>query len=308
VTDTLRPSPLMPPPSAPRRTSLPVALLEAMRPKQWIKNLFVLAGVIFSGQLTDASAVLQSLIVLVAFCLVSGSTYLINDALDAEKDRLNPRTMGRPIARGDLSVPAAVFASVATGLGGIALAWVTGWQAPAVLAGYLVLQLWYSKQLKHVLFIDVMVIAAGFTLRAYAGIVAIGVDASVWLLLCTSLLALLLALSKRRGEAVALDGERSPHRPVLDYYSVSLLDELISVITPTTVVVYALYTVQGADSDAMLLTLPFVLYGIFRLLFIMHHKAHVTDEPDQLVWKDYPLLACVVLWGVAAAVVTLAAS
>jgi 4-hydroxybenzoate polyprenyltransferase len=278
-------------------------VLEAMRPKQWIKNTFVLAGVLFSGQFTDVGLLVQVAAVFVAFCLASGATYLLNDALDAETDRLNPRTASRAIARGDLSVGAALACAAAAAAGGIGLAAAAGWEAAAVVAAYLVMQIAYSNGLKHVLFIDVMIIAAGFTMRAYAGIVAIDVRVSPWLLLCTSLLALLLGLAKRRGEAIALGGESNPHRPVLDVYSVDLLDELISVVTPSTLVAYALYTINGAASDTMLLTLPFVLYGIFRLLFLMHHHGRTTEEPDVLVYRDRPLLVCVVLWGLAAAII-----
>lgn len=275
-----------------------------MRPKQWTKNGFVLAGALFSGEFTDAGALGRALVAFVAFCLASGATYLINDARDADTDRLNPRTASRPIARGDLSVGAALAAAVVSTVAALGISLVTSPGLAAVVAGFMVLQVAYSIWLKHVLFVDVMSIAAGFVLRAYGGVVAVGVEISPWLLLCTGLLALLLALGKRRGEAVALGGETNPQRPVLDYYSVGLIDELISVVTPATVMGYALYTVTAAKSDAMLLTLPFVLYGVFRMLFLMHHRSGATEEPDQLIWRDRPLLACVVLWGIASAVIT----
>ncbi|MEA2220490.1 MAG: hypothetical protein QOJ35_3116 [Solirubrobacteraceae bacterium] len=281
-------------------------VVETMRPKQWIKNTFVFAGVLFSGEFTDPDSLGRALLVFVGFCLVSGATYLLNDVIDAKTDVLNPRTARRPIARGDLRPATAIAAAVVCALAGIGGALLTGWQAAAVLLGYLVMQIAYSTSLKHVLFVDVMIIATGFTLRAVAGIVAIDVYASPWLLLCTGLLALFLGLVKRRGEAVALGGESNPQRPVLDYYSVGLLDELIAVITPSTVVVYALYAIQGARSDAMLLTLPFVIYGIFRLLFLMHHRSWVTDEPAALVLADRPLLVCVLMWALACLAITLA--
>jgi hypothetical protein len=288
--------------TVPRRSSLAL-LLEAMRPKQWIKNLFVLAGLAFAGKVTDAESVGLALAAFAAFCLASGATYLLNDVRDAEADRHNPRTASRPIARGDLSPGLALGAdalAAAVALGATAL---VNWQTLAVLGGFVLLQLSYSHGLKHILFLDVMAIAAGFVLRAAAGGLAIDVPISSWLLLCTGLLAVFLGFTKRRAEAVALGGSEQPRRPVLDHYSVGLLDELIAVVTPSTVVVYAIYAVTGAHTHWMLLTLPFVLYGVFRVLFLIHHGGRVTEEPAVIVYRDRPLLACVVLWGITAATI-----
>jgi 4-hydroxybenzoate polyprenyltransferase len=278
-------------------------LLEAMRPKQWIKNLFVFAGLAFAGKVTDPRDVALAVATFVAFCLASGATYLLNDVRDAEDDRHNPRTASRPIARGDLSPALALSAAgvaAAVALAGTAL---VNWQTLLALTGYIVLQLGYSNGLKHVLFVDVMAIAAGFVLRAAAGGLAINVPISSWLLLCTGLLAVFLGFTKRRAEAVALGGSEQPRRAVLDHYSVGLLDELISVVTPSTVVVYAIYAVTGAQTHWMLLTLPFVLYGVFRVLYLIHHQPAMTEEPAVIVYRDRPLLVCVVLWGVCAATI-----
>ena len=295
VTDTL---------TATRRSaSLPRLVLEAMRPKQWIKNLFVLAALAFAGEALDLDAVWHALVAFAAFCLVSGSTYLLNDALDAEADRHNPRTAGRPVARGDLTPAAAIAAAALTGAAGLALAALLNWETLAAVAGFVTLQLAYSALLKHILFVDVMAIAAGFVLRAAAGGLAIDVPISSWLLLCTGLLAVFLGFTKRRGEAVALGGGAQPSRRVLENYSIALLDELIAVVTPATVVSYALWAVTGASTDTMLLTVPFVLYGIFRVLFLIHHRAADAEEPALAVWKDRPLLACIVLWGLTAAII-----
>jgi 4-hydroxybenzoate polyprenyltransferase len=157
--------------------------------------------------------------------------------------------------------------------------------------------------LKHVLFVDVMAIAGGFLLRALAGLVCIDAELSPWLLLATGLLALFLALGKRRGEVVALGGASPAQRPVLAHYSVALLDELIAVVTPCIVMVYALYCVLGAPDDAILMTLPFVLYGIFRVLYLVHHDSSTTEDPSVLAVRDRPLRACIALWGVTAAIV-----
>jgi len=298
-----RPQPAAQPgePSAPaRRKPKAVLLLETMRPKQWIKNTFVFAGILFAGDVLDPEAVVAALTVFVAFCLASGATYLLNDALDAETDRNNPRTAGRPIARGDVSVGAALTTAAVSAVAALALSALANWESLLCVAAYIALQLAYSNKLKHVLFVDVMAIAAGFVLRAAAGGLAIEVPVSSWLLLCTFLLAVFLGLTKRRGEAVALGGAGQPTRRVLENYSVGLLDELIAVVTPATVVSYALYAVTGARSDLMLLTVPFVMYGIFRVLFLIHHRSSETEEPALVVWRDRPLLACVLLWAATA--------
>lgn len=285
------------------RQSKVALIVETMRPKQWTKNVFVLAGLVFSGEALEVSSQVDAWTVAAAFCLVSGATYLMNDAADAESDRMNPRTAGRPIARGDLSPGAARAAAVPAALGAFGLAALVNWESVAVLAGFLALQLAYSNGLKHVLMLDVMIIAGGFVLRALAGLVAIDTLISEWLLLCTGLLALFIGLAKRRAEAVALGGSKHPQRPVLEEYSVTLLDELIAVITPAILVVYALYAVIGAQAGSiMLITLPFVLYGIFRVLYLIHHQGG-AEEPDLLVWRDRPLLICIVLWGATSGVI-----
>ena len=285
------------------RKPVPLLVLETMRPKQWIKNSFVLAGLLFAGKAVNLSAVGAALAVTFAFCLASGATYLLNDAKDAEADKHNPRTASRPIARGDLSPSLALFAAALATAGGMLISGLVNWQSMAALAGYLVLQLAYSNGLKHILFLDVMAIAAGFVIRAAAGGLAIDVPISSWLLLCTGLLATFLGFTKRRGEAVALGGTAQPKRAVLDHYSVGLLDELIAVVTPATLVVYSIYAVTGAHTHAMLLTVPFVMYGIFRVLFLIHHRSGMTEEPAVVVYRDRPLLYCVLLWAICAATI-----
>jgi 4-hydroxybenzoate polyprenyltransferase len=278
-------------------------VVQTMRPRQWTKNAFVLAGAVFSGEFLEVDAVASAALAFAAFCLASGATYLLNDVRDARTDRLNPRTASRPIARGDLSPAVALIAALLTAAGALAVAFAVRPELAVVVGAFLVLQVAYSMGIKHVLFVDVMAIAVGFVLRVYGGIVAVDVEPSPWILLCTGLLALLIGLAKRRGEAVALGGESNPQRPVLDVYSVGLIDELISVVAPATLIGYALYTVSGAKDDAMLLTLPFVLYGIFRLLFLIHHRPHETEEPDVLVLRDRPLGVCVILWAVTSAII-----
>jgi 4-hydroxybenzoate polyprenyltransferase len=297
---------LAPPQARRRRKALLV--LETMRPAQWSKNAFVLAGLVFSGKALEGGAQLRAWAVAVAFCLMSGAAYLLNDAADAEEDRHNPRTAGRPVARGDLAPATARTAAVTVAAVALAIGALVNWQSLATLGGFAVLQAAYSGGLKHVLFIDLMIIAGGFVLRAFAGLVAIDALISEWLLLCTGLLALFLGLAKRRAEAVALGGTARPRRPVLESYSVALLDELIAVVTPSVLVVYALYAITGAKAGSvMIVTLPFVLYGIFRLLFLIHHRSALTEDPAVVIWRDPPLLMCIALWGLCAGLVSVIA-
>lgn len=277
-----------------------------MRPRQWSKNAFVLAGVLFSGMALEPEALLRAWATLGAFCLVSGAAYLLNDAADANTDAGNPRTAGRPVARGDLPVPAARAAAAAVAVAALGIAALINWETLATLGGFVVLQVAYSGGLKRVLFLDLFIIAGGFILRAFAGVVAIDAEISQWILLCTGLLALFLGLAKRRAEAVALGGSEHPQRPVLEEYSVTLIDELIAVVTPAIVVAYALYAITGAVAGSlMLLTLPYVLYGIFRMLYLIHHQSALSEEPAALVWRDSPLLVCILLWALTSGIIGL---
>jgi 4-hydroxybenzoate polyprenyltransferase len=289
------------------RTGTLGLVLEAMRPRQWVKNFFVFGGLVFSGAAAHAHDVGVALLVFAAFCLASGAAYLVNDVVDIESDRRSLRTATRPIARGDLAPRTALVAAACAILLAFAIVATTTWQTVVTLAGFVALQGAYSYRLKHILFIDVMAIAAGFVLRAYAGLISIDVRFSIWLLLCTGLIALFLGLGKRRGEAVALGGAESPQRRVLEDYSVGLIDELIGVVTPSILVSYSLYAVLGAESgQAMLLTAPFVIYGIFRVLYLTHHEgSNLTGDPTELVWRDRPLQACIVLWGLTAGIIAL---
>jgi len=279
-------------------------VVEGMRPRQWVKNAFVFGGVLYSGQFVEAAPLATAAAVFVAFCLASGAAYLVNDAVDAETDRLNPRTASRPIARGELAPRTAIAAGVVVALAAIGITALVNWQTLVTMAGFLALQFAYSTFLKHQLFIDVMAVAAGFVARAYAGLVAIDVEISEWLLLCTGLLALFLGFGKRRGEVVALGGSAHPQRPVLEQYSVALVDELIAVVTPSIIVAYSLYAVLAARSQVMLLTVPFVMYGVFRVLFLIHHGSRLPDDPTVVVWQDRPLQVCIVLWGISAGLIS----
>jgi len=275
------------------------AILHSMRPRQWVKNLFVFGGVVFSERLFTP-AVWTAAAAFVIFCALSGAVYLLNDVADRDKDRRHPDKCRRPIAAGRLSVSAAVMAAmvlIVIGLG--AAAWLSRPFALAALA-YVTLLSAYSAWLKHMVIVDVLAVALGFVLRAAAGALVIGAAISSWLLICTILLALFLALGKRRNEALALQADADRHRPILAEYSPAFLDQMISVVTASTVTAYALYTmspetVAKFHTPLLPATLPFVLYGIFRYLYLLYHRK-LGGNPTDMVLHDRPLLLNTALW------------
>ena len=274
----------------------------SLRPRQWVKNLFVFAGLVFSQRLFTPSA-WMALAAFAIFCGLSGAIYLVNDVADRDKDRLHPRKRERPIASGLLPVPAALAAGgglVVVGLA--AAAWLSPPLAVAALA-YVALLTLYSVWLKHVVIVDVITVASGFVLRAVAGAVAIDVAISGWLLICTILIALFLALGKRRHEYLTLEGDAVRHRPILAEYSAGLLDQMIAVVTASTVTAYALYTmspetVAKFHTSLLPATLPFVLYGIFRYLYLLYRR-QLGGNPSELFLHDRALLVNTICWVVA---------
>lgn len=291
---------------APRR-SLGLNLVVSLRPSQWTKNLIIFAALIFGERLLDVPSVLRAGAAFAVFCALSGVVYLINDVADRHADRQHPVKMRRPIASGDLPVRVAVLAAVALGGAGLVAAFWIGPLFGLLAAGYLVLLGLYSGPLKHVVIIDVLTIAVGFVLRAAAGAVAISVAISHWLYILTILLALFLALSKRRHELVLLADRATGHRRILQEYSPYLLDQMISVVTASTIVAYAFYTVSPDTvakfgTDQLGLTLPFPLYGIFRYLYLVHLKEG-GGSPTDMMLTDRPLLVCVALWALSVAAI-----
>jgi 4-hydroxybenzoate polyprenyltransferase len=285
---------------APRST--PALILRSLRPEQWTKNLFVFAGLLFGNQLTNVHAGLLSSATFAIFCGLSGAVYVFNDVSDRTADQAHPLKRFRPIASGQLSVrtalgAGALIAGIAMG-GAIAVS-----PALGLVAGtYLVLLLAYSAALKHVVIMDVLMIAAGFVLRAVAGAVAVDVPISHWLLVCTTLLALFLALSKRRHELTLLAEGASGHRRILGEYSPYLLDQMISVVTASTLMAYSVYatspeTAAKLGTDRLAWTIPLVLYGLFRYLYLVHQKRG-GGSPAAMLLTDRPLLACVGLWAI----------
>jgi 4-hydroxybenzoate polyprenyltransferase len=290
-----------------RDHSTPGLLLVSLRPEQWTKNLLVLAGVAFGGRLLEPSAVAIAIAAFAIFCALSGAVYLFNDVSDRRADQNHPLKRERPVASGELPATTAITAGAILGAAGVGAAFTIGTQFGLVAATYLSALLLYSIALKHVVIVDVLMIAAGFVLRAIAGGVVVKVPVDHGLLVCTTLLALFLALSKRRHELVLLAAGATEHRRILEEYSPYLLDQMIGVVTSSTLIAYTVYA-TNADTAARLgtgklgLTIPFVLYGIFRYLYLVHQKRG-GGSPASMLLTDRPLLGCVALW--AASVIVL---
>ncbi|MDD8027659.1 MAG: decaprenyl-phosphate phosphoribosyltransferase [Acidobacteriota bacterium] len=285
-------------------------LILSLRPGQWIKNLFVFAAPVFGRVIMEPRPVLRTAAVFGIFCLLAGALYLANDVLDAEADRLHPRKCRRPIAAGRLRPGRAWVWAAILGAAGLAAAAVLDRRVLLTVAAYVFLQTAYSLALKRVVILDVFIVASGFVLRVAAGGFAADVVPSSWLLICTSLLALLLAVGKRRNELLLLEDRGGEHRAVLREYTPVLLDQMIAVVTAATVVSYALYamdtaTVQRFGSGRLLWSAPFVLYGIFRYLYLVYRRGE-GGTPEEMIVKDPPFLAAIVLWiAVTAAIIYL---
>jgi 4-hydroxybenzoate polyprenyltransferase len=283
-----------------------LAALLSLRPRQWVKNLFVFAGLIFSQNLFTP-LVWPALAAFAIFCALSGAIYVFNDLADVEKDRLHPTKRRRPIASGALSAPAGLALGVLALVGSLVAAYALSVGFGLVSTAYAALLTAYSVWLKHVVILDVLTVAAGFVLRAVAGVAAIEVDISGWLVICTILVALFLALGKRRHEYLSLRGDAAAHRPILAEYSESFLDQMVAVVTASTVTAYALYTmspdaVTKFHTRWLPLTLPFVLYGIFRYLYLLYRR-ELGGNPSDLLLSDRALLVNTVLWMVALLVI-----
>jgi 4-hydroxybenzoate polyprenyltransferase len=276
-------------------------MLAAMRPRQWSKNLLLYAGLLFAAEFDDPERWVQATAAFVAYCLASSAAYLFNDVRDASHDRLHPLKRTRPIASGAVRSNRAL--NVAGILATLAVAIVAplGWGSLAYMAGFLVLQAAYSFGLKNLALIDVMAISGLFVIRAAAGAEAVDVRISPWLLICTALLALFLALAKRRGELFST-GVDGPGRPVLSGYSSALVDQLVSIVAACTIVAYSLYTFEAREGSAMMATIPFVVFGLFRYLQLMHRE-DLGEEPENVLLTDVPILATVAAWAATSAVI-----
>jgi 4-hydroxybenzoate polyprenyltransferase len=282
------------------------ALIRTMRPKQWTKNIVVFAPLVFDEKLFVPDLLLRTTVAFALFCLMSSTVYLINDLADIEKDRQHPKKRYRPLASGELSPGIAVAAIVAFIVVSLPLAlWLDG-GFTAILLTYLLLNIAYSFYLKNIVVLDVLVIAAGFVLRAAGGVAVVDVERfSPWLYLCLTLGALFLGFGKRRHELLLLQGEAGSHRAILHEYTLPFLDQLIGLVTAVLVMAYSLYTFSAPnlpDNHAMMLTIPIVLYALFRYLYLIHVKKE-GGAPDELVFRDRPLLLSGILWVLAVVLV-----
>jgi 4-hydroxybenzoate polyprenyltransferase len=287
--------------STPKGLSLP-HLLMALRPRQWTKNGLIFIALAFTLNLHQLPLLARTVAAFAIFCALSSAGYLLNDVSDVEADRQHPTKRRRPIAAGFVPVPLALGLGVALAMGGVLAAFALHPQLGFVAAAYLALTAVYTLWLKHLVLVDVFGVAAGFVLRAAAGAVAIDVPISPWLYIATLLGALLIALGKRRAELQALGGGAAGHRRNLEAYSVELIDQLLIVIGSSAMMTYALYTFSAENlprNHSMMLTIPVVLYGLFRYLFLVHNGG-ATGAPEELLFKDRPLLAAIVVWAVVA--------
>jgi 4-hydroxybenzoate polyprenyltransferase len=288
-----------------------VQIVRAVRPEQWLKNGFVLAPLVFAGRMTDPESVLRAVLAASSFSFAASVTYLVNDLIDRRADRVHPVKRLRPIASGAVTPVAACAAACALAAAAAVLAVVLGGWFPIVVGTYMVLTLLYSVVLKLMVFVDVLVVALGFVLRVVGGAVVIDVPVSRWILVCAYLLALYLVLGKRRTELVLLGDDAGTHREVLGHYTLRLVDQAISVVLGATVLAYTLYTVapdtvSKVGSEGLLATVPVVLYGLFRYLYLLH-GGDAGGSPTRALFTDRPLLVCVLVWLlIAAAVVGLA--
>ncbi len=259
-------------PVVPRRSPLRAAI-KLGRPKEWIKNVFVFAGLLFSGKFNQSHDVLEAFLTFFAFCLISSAGYYVNDLIDVELDRKHPKKRFRPLAAGEISESTAIAIAPLLAVVAIALGFLITWQVGLMVVGYGVLQIAYSLGLKQIVIIDVMTLAGLFILRVAAGASAVDAHASEWLLLCTGMLAAFLGFTKRRQEAVSELHEGTSTRPVLEHYSLPFLDQMVSLVTTGTVISYAIYTVNSPlIGSQMMLTIPPVVYAIFRYLYLIYDR------------------------------------
>ena len=293
------------PSQKPRRGPLRAAIV-ALRPQEWVKNLLVFAGLLFSAKFKDFGAVVDASVTFAAFCMVASAGYLVNDAQDVAEDRQHPKKRFRPIAAGELGIPTAIGLAVVLAVAALAgSAVLVGFEVAGLVLAYGVGTTLYSYVLKHEVILDVMTIAGLFVLRVLAGAVAVGADASAFLLLCTGMVALFLGFTKRRQEATSELHSWTSSRPVLEHYSIPFLDQMVAMVTAATVMSYAIYAVNSPlIGSKMLATLPPVLYGIFRYLYLIYDRKD-TRSTDAILLEDPGMIGAAVVWVVSAVVLLL---
>jgi 4-hydroxybenzoate polyprenyltransferase len=278
------------------------ALLAALRPHQWTKNLLVFAGIVFAGKIDDPHRWVEAVACFVAYCVASSAAYLVNDVRDLEADRLHPVKRSRPIAAGLVAVRTAMWTAVALFALALGITASLGPVSVALLVAFGALQVGYSAGLKHVAVLDVLVISTLFVIRAAAGAEAVDVTVSPWLLLCTGLLASFLALGKRQGELALVQAGGTPGRRVLEGYTAAAIEQLMTISAAATIAAYALYTFTARDSDALMITIPYVIFGVFRYILLLQ-RGLAGEEPERVLVTDVPILAAMLAWVVTCAAV-----
>jgi 4-hydroxybenzoate polyprenyltransferase len=277
-----------------------VAVLTALRPHQWTKNLLLFAGIIFAGHLQDSTRLSHAVAAFAAFCMLSSAGYLVNDVVDAPRDRLHETKRFRPIARGDVSPRTAVAIAVALAVAGLALAASLGIETLVFAAAFIAGQFAYTLLLKRLYLVDALAIAGLFVVRAAAGAAAVDVHISDWLLVCTGLLAMFLTFAKRRGEVVTVSADRAVGRAVLKHYSLARLGPLVWSTAAGVCAAYTVYAFTAHDSTEMRVTVPFVLFGLARYLYLIQRR-DLGEEPDRVLLNDPPILVSVLIWAIVAA-------
>ncbi|MGE5629429.1 MAG: decaprenyl-phosphate phosphoribosyltransferase [Solirubrobacterales bacterium] len=272
------------------------ALLKLMRPKQWTKNFFVFAAIIFSGNFLNVHILKINILTFILFCLTSSAIYVLNDIVDIEKDKIHPDKKKRPLPSGRISKNTAIIFDLLL----IVSVGVVSWlyidiKILGIFTVYFIVNIFYSFVLKNVVIIDVMIITFGFVLRVASGSVATNVEISPWLFLCTILLSLFLALNKRKSEIVMLQDSSASHRKILEEYSIDLIDKMLTIVNPSILMAYCLYTFSSTQSRTMMYTIPFVLFGIFRYEYLMDKK-NIGSKPEDVFIKDLPFLINILLW------------
>ncbi len=279
-----------------------VVALRAMRPRQWTKNALVFAGLLFAGKVGDVTAWLAAATAFVAYCALSGAAYLVNDIRDRESDRLHPVKRLRPLASGALALRPALVLAGTLAVGGLAAAGSLDTRSFALALGFIALQSAYSAGLKRVPFVDLLAIAGLFVVRATAGAAAVHVRVSIWLLVCTALLALFLGLAKRRGELVLVEAGRTRGRQSLSGYSLATVERLLDVTATITVLAYLSYAATAHDSWELLLTVPLVAFGVLRYRHLVRRHG-LGEEPESVLLRDLPIVLTVVIWAALAAII-----
>lgn len=280
-----------------------VAIIELMRPKQWIKNFFVFAAIIFSGKFMELALLRNNLLTYIIFCVGSSMVYILNDIVDIERDRCHPDKKKRPLPSGRVSKSTAFILVIM--LFGLVIFFsyiLLDTKILFIILLYIIVNIAYTFKLKNLVIIDVMAIAFGFVLRVESGSIATGAEVSPWLFLCTMLLSLFLALNKRKSELIALKDRSSTSRKILEKYSVNNIDKMLAIVNPSVLIAYCLYTFSSIQSNTMMFTIPFVLYGIFRYEYLMDVE-NIGGKPEDVFQKDKPFLINILLWIIAVIII-----